>query len=127
MNTKLLYRSTINFALKREVILPMQMTAQNLVIEINSLSRLSSNSVFFGNVQPLFFIREVGFVDGQNQQLKLTKNLIKIDSSQAVNYRLRLVPYKQINTQCQVVIHEILLPEGVLVANLNDTLFIGNI
>lgn len=127
MNTKLLHRSTINFALKREVILPMQITAQNLVIEINSLSRLRSNSVFFGNVQPLFFIREVGFVDGQTQRLSLTKNLIKIDSSQAINYRLKLIPFRQINTQCQIIIHEILLPEGVLVATLTDNLFIGSI
>ncbi|NUN66321.1 hypothetical protein HCU40_16575 [Pseudanabaena biceps] len=127
MNTRLLHRSTINFALKSEVILSTQMTAQNLVVEINSLSRLKSNSAFFGNLQPLLFIREVGFVDGQNLQLKLTKNLIKIDSSQAVNYRLKLIPYRQINTQCQVVIHEILLPEGVVVANLNSNLFIGNI
>ncbi len=127
MNTRLLHRSTINFALKREVILPMQLNAQNLVIEINSLSKLRGNSVFFGNVQPIFFIREVGFVDGQNQQVRLTKNLLKIDGSQAVNYRLKLIPYRQINTQCIVIIHEILLPEGVLVTALNENLFIGSI
>lgn len=127
MNTRKLHQTVINFALKSEFICPILITSSNLVLEIISVKPLLKNQINFGTVQPIFFVRELGFVEGQDLRVQFDKNLINIQSDHAVNYRLRFTPYRKVDFQIRINIFEILLPETVIVATLSNELFLGSL
>lgn len=127
MNARKLHQSTINFAIKSEFICPLLFTSSELIIEIIPSKPLLRNQVYFGSVQPIHFIRGFGFVEGENLRIKFDKNLINLDSKNAVNYRLRFAPYKKIDFQVKINIFEILLPETAILVNLNNELFLGSL
>lgn len=129
MNTKLIASQTINFALKSEFIFGNQLTDSKLIIEVNFLfSNLTRKNNNFGRVQPIFFVRENGFVNGQSFNLQYGKNFVDIDPSFAINYRLQFTPYRQARSNTKISIYRKLLPENINVISLNDSnLFIGNL
>lgn len=128
MTTKLIASQSINFALKSEYRFSNQLTDSKLIIEVNFLlSNLSQNNRNFGRVQPIFFVRENGFVLGQTINLAYGKNFIDIDASFAINYRLQFTPYRNSRSQIKISIYRKLLPENTQVLKLSDNLFIGNI
>jgi hypothetical protein len=129
MTTKLIVTQTINFAVKSDFTFSNQLSDSKLIIEVNFLlSNLARNNQNFGRVQPIFFVRENGFVLGQPINLAYGKNFIDIDSSFAINYRLQFAPYKANRNQTKISIYRKLLPENINVISLNDSnLFIGNI
>lgn len=129
MTTKLIATQSINFALKSEYVFSNQLKDSKLIIEVNSLpSNIAQNNRNFGRVQPIFFVRENGFVSGQTINLAYGKNFIDIDSSFAISYRLQFAPYRNSRNQTKISIYRKLLPENTQVISLgNSNLFIGNI
>lgn len=129
MTTKLIATQTINFAVKSEYVFSNQLTDSKLIIEVDFLlASLNRNNPNFGRVQPIFFVRENGFVAGQTINLSYGKNFIDIDASFAINYRLQFSPYRANRSQTKISIYRKLLPENAQVISLNDSnLFIGNL
>ena len=119
-----MYRGSCNFAIKREFAIPIQFTQPKLLIEL-SVARVPQS--FFGTLQPILFIPELGFTNAARQSVKFDKNMIEIDMQFAVNYRLILAPYSKVKTLVNISIFEPLYAQNTQVLSIGDNLFIGNL
>lgn len=122
-NIRLLYRGSVNFAIKREFVAPLQFTQPKLLVEISAVRVPQAT---FGTLQPILFIPELGFTSGNSQAIKFDKNMIEIDVQFATSYRLVFTPYR-VKTNVNISIYEPLYAQNVQVLNIGQNLFIGDL
>jgi hypothetical protein len=114
-NLRLLFRGSVNFAVKSEYSVPQSFTQAKLLIDLsvaNTSKLFRGNSNYFGSLQPILFIPTLGFTKASFQSLRFDKNLIDIDKSVSTNYRLVVIPSRKIKADTSISIYEILSTEN---------------